>query len=170
MLRGFRALIPGPPGGTPPPRPPNPESKQDRRLKPRSTNEALRNPSGRTSHDNVCGSKKSVPMRRETRLLVGWDRQFESRLLQQRGTANRRLRWFILQHRDESLVETELEPIPGAVAGPVRAGAALGDDALKALGANGFDEFGHRYIEALGIPNRLAQFWHESVAERVAAF
>jgi hypothetical protein len=48
------------------------------------------------------------------------------------------LRWFILQHRDESLVETELEPIPGAVAGPVRAGAALGDDAVKALGADGF--------------------------------
>jgi hypothetical protein len=29
------------------------------------------------------------------------DRQFESPLLQQRGTANRRLRWFIVQHRDE---------------------------------------------------------------------
>src|SRR5260370_9899615 len=37
----------------------------------------------------VCRCKKSVPMRRETRLLVGWDRQFESPPLHQRGTANR---------------------------------------------------------------------------------
>jgi hypothetical protein len=56
----------------------------------RSTNEALRTASGRTSHDNVCGCNKSVPMRRETRLFVGWDRQFESPPLQQRVSANRR--------------------------------------------------------------------------------
>jgi hypothetical protein len=56
-----------------------------------------------------------------------------------------------------SLVETELEPIPGAVAGPVRAGAALGDDALKALGADGFDELGRRNIERLGIPNQVIE-------------
>ena len=37
----------------------------------RSTNEALRTASGRTSHDNVCGCRKSVPMRRETRFFRG---------------------------------------------------------------------------------------------------
>jgi len=61
----------------------------------RSTNEALRTASGRTSHDNVCGCNKSVPMRRETRLSVGWDRQFESPLLHQRVSANRHGRGII---------------------------------------------------------------------------
>ena len=69
-----------------------------------------------------------------------------------------------------SLVETELEPIPGAVAGPVRADAALGHDALKALTTDGFDELGGRNIERLGIANQIAQFRHELAAERVAAF